>query len=855
VAQLRAAREEANVVAADERREAEEAQQLELRRAAMVAWEKYGDEVPDGVLTAEELSAHEELIEMLHEIRPKTEEELPEHRRALELEPTQADEEALRQEAIETGFDPSDLIEVAETPPPSRAEQLETAARKAKDQYGNSLPEVSLSAEWYNTYERFYGRPLSIVAEEDPIEPEYQADVVPEKNTLLREAEDGVLEEVEYRVEQESHDNDDFAEPTSESESQDAIAALHKQVKQQNAIREQDSSHEDKLEVPEEEDVETQSDRDELVDNLLDEWPGDEHIRTHPLTVAGRYGTKPSTVHLPGSTFVEPVSQLIAHLNTKHLTDVAQRSFGGVGLPYSASTPRISKTMQQKPIGLTATQNRMTDMEADVFMTVVMPQVYASVMGVLVEVRKRLGSAWLKEMLTKEGGPLVLDAGAGGAGVVAWREILKAEWENMHAPSENEEPTEKHPKTTIPPAPAGRATVLTGSDTLRHRASRVLENTTFLPRLPDMVIPNQQTGPQPRKQYDIIIASHMLWPIKETYNRSAMVQTLWSLLNPDGGILIILEKGVPRGFEVVAGARDNLLRKHIASADSTHYETPIDSPINESEKRERFTLKETGCIIAPCTNHLGCPLYKTSGISQGRKDWCYFGQRYIRPPFLQSILGAKARNHDDVEISYVAVQRGRDQRSPEGDSLFGKGFVQGEVATERAFQGYGAKRRDGEEEDVDEEFDKDGEVVEQGGYSTAGASSSEPPSFEEQQAQDEDPEHPPHPLSLPRTILTPLKRKGHVLIDVCTPSGTLERWMVSRNRPGKQAFRDARKAQWGDLWALGAKSRTERRVRLGKSIQEAKLKGKGKGKWKEKGGKGGKGKSPEVRREVVEEDD
>jgi ribosomal protein RSM22 (predicted rRNA methylase) len=83
-------------------------------------------------------------------------------------------------------------------------------------------------------------------------------------------------------------------------------------------------------------------------------------------------------------------------------------------------------------------------------------------------------------------------------------------------------------------------------------------------------------------------------------------------------------------------------------------------------------------------------------------------------------------------------------------------------------------------------------------------------------------EQDPHPLSLPRTILQPIKRKGHVLIDVCTPSGTLERWVVNR-KCGKQAFRDARKAQWGDLWALGTKSRTERRVKLGRSEEEEKL--------------------------------
>jgi hypothetical protein len=74
---------------------------------------------------------------------------------------------------------------------------------------------------------------------------------------------------------------------------------------------------------------------------------------------------------------------------------------------------------------------------------------------------------------------------------------------------------------------------------------------------------------------------------------------------------------------------------------------------------------------------------------------------------------------------------------------------------------------------------------------------------------------PPHPMSLPRNVSRPLKRHGHVLLDLCTPAGKLERWIVPQSH-GRQEYRDARKAKWGDLWALGAKTRTERKVRLGR---------------------------------------
>jgi hypothetical protein len=59
-----------------------------------------------------------------------------------------------------------------------------------------------------------------------------------------------------------------------------------------------------------------------------------------------------------------------------------------------------------------------------------------------------------------------------------------------------------------------------------------------------------------------------------------------------------------------------------------------------------------------------------------------------------------------------------------------------------------------------------------------------------------------------------MKRRGHIILEVCTPSAKIERWTVPRSF-SKQAFRDARKARWGDLWALGAKTRIAKTIRMG----------------------------------------
>lgn len=505
--------------------------------------------------------------------------------------------------------------------------------------------------------------------------------------------------------------------------------------------------------------------------------------REHPLSTEGRFSTSPSSVQLPKDTFVDPIQQLISSTAAVHLKDTAHRLFGGIGLPNSTSTPNLAKTMQQKPIPIDASQGRMTNIEANTFLAVLMPAMYSTVMSSLVESRKRLGTAWAESLVRKaEAGELkILDAGGAGAGVLAVRDMLKAEWERMHADDVDTAPgmamaeaDGKAGGAAMSP-PLGNATVLTGSDALRQRSSALLENTTFIPRLPDYF--HTETAKQTGK-FDLVIAPHTLFPIREDWARTNHVDNLWSLVNAEGGLLVMLEKGIARGFEAIALARDHILKKHIAAPGSSEEKT--ESTDADDIEWEDGSGKETGMIVAPCTNHAECPMYsgKNKGVIKGRKDLCHFPQRYTRPPFLQKVLGAHDKNFEDVSFSYVTLLRGRDLRIPapeRSDNIFSTTptALQGEQATEAAFAGY------------------------------------------------ENSTSAPSPLSLPRQILPPLKRRGHVILDLCTPSGDLERWTVPRSY-SKQAFRDARKSAWGGLWALGAKTRVAREAKVGDKKRERK---------------------------------
>ena len=58
-----------------------------------------------------------------------------------------------------------------------------------------------------------------------------------------------------------------------------------------------------------------------------------------------------------------------------------------------------------------------------------------------------------------------------------------------------------------------------------------------------------------------------------------------------------------------------------------------------------------------------------------------------------------------------------------------------------------------------------------------------------------------------------MKRKGHVIVDVCAPSGVAERRVVSKRKlkgAGQgDAYKMARKVRWGEEWpaSLGERKR------------------------------------------------
>ncbi|KAL7925863.1 mitochondrial small ribosomal subunit Rsm22 domain-containing protein [Trichoderma austrokoningii] len=665
-------------------------------------------------------------------------------------------------------------------------EEIEKVVREAKQRFRDTLPKGYLSEEEYALYERLYGPPLRETAPEDVGIPTH-ADMgggqtlrPTDEGTLLRQSEEGGFEEVTYRIPPRQGDKPETAleyDAAMEKveEPLDYVDAVSRNPREREALQRlmQDFKTAQKQQLEDEiaaakEEAETEQEAYEMEEEEEDSFPESEEIpadaelemglgesrRFHAYTLDGRFHGSPVEISLPQSTFITPIRDLLDRTHLGHVKTAAEEAFGGQGLPTSPFTPEGRKNGQMGGVGLPPDQRHMTEIEADAFLAGYLPPSYASVASVLREVRKRLGSDWIKQRLQKDGsaGLSVLDAGAGGAGLVAWKQVLQAEWDLLR-----EQGVVKGAQ------PPGRKTVIAGSDRLRHRLKSFLHNTTFLPRLPDYEHSGEMQGerldagdkPQTRKSYDLIIASHLFLKEKQDHYRQAVLNNLWTLLNKDGGVLIVIEKAHPRGFEAVAHVRDTLLKQFLLPQNG---EPSVSTEeLNPTYHKER----EPGHIIAPCTNHGTCPMYKEVGKSKGRKDYCYFNQRFTRPAFYTKMLGNSTNNQGDVEFSYVAIQRGR----AKADQL------PGWKSAELAFAGY-----------------------------------------------ENSPDR-PDMQTLPRMVLPPLKRKGHVTLDMCTSEGKIERWTVPKSY-SKLAYHDARKSHWGDLWALGAKTRVSRSVRVGSGVDD-----------------------------------
>lgn len=655
-------------------------------------------------------------------------------------------------------------------PQESRTErEIEKYVRGVKKEYGENLPEGLLTKEEYTIYERYFGTPARLLKEGEEAYVEEKLAMEEDEEINIYNTAGELIEtvsrpkvregEATKEVEADVASTEELNKADAKAYTQIAkdIERAYKHVASYAKKVQEDGGEEDPEYPPEEEDSEVDEEGGEAEDLPDDAIRGEEsYLRIHPLSRMGRFATFPFTIE-PPEALTGATEKFLSDVPNKHLDQAAHRAFTDIQL---SSSPINTEKKKNKSAAFPIHPDDpgMTDMQANVHFATVMPGLHAQALSALTELRRRLGRDWALKEVNR-----ILDVGSGGAGVLAWQGIVDAE-ESANGPI-----SRTNPETLEPENEPIKATVITAAPTLRYRSAQMLDNTTFLPRIPD-VHPTKTTPAQhesnqtqqPRKFYDLIIASNTILPIREDYKRKYHVENLWSLLNPTSGVLLLIEKGNYLGFEAIAGARSHLLKYNISSPGS---EFRPHRPHEDLEQPPK--PKEVGQIIAPCTNHEECPMFIGGPGLPGRKDFCRFQQRYTRPGYMQRIMRATGRNHEDAEYSFVAVRRGKDARFTEGNARIDPTL---------------------------EDFDTTKNPV------------TSPYSEESLRS---------YYHTLPRIILDPLKKQGHIILDLCTSEGKMERWTVPKSY-GKTAFHDARKSGWGDLWALGAKTKVPKHLKIGK---------------------------------------
>lgn len=294
-------------------------------------------------------------------------------------------------------------------------------------------------------------------------------------------------------------------------------------------------------------------------------------------------------------------------------------------------------------------------------------------------------------------------------------------------------------------------------------------------------------------KHDIVMSAFTLSEITAPALRRATLENLWESTND---ILILVDRGTPNGFRVLAEAREQIL-----GLDAYRFKKkPTFDAYGNQLPEEELPTREPGHVLAPCPHDGVCPIF----VSLSRTSpWCHFSQKVQRPDFLRKTKHSK-ENFEDSKYTYVVLRKG-------ARPVFHPPAATPSIPLDPSLI----------PSQLSESTDDTPE-------------SSSDPSAPKRRAKHKKPPPPPPVAydnhedmfsashSWSRIVIPPLKKDGHVVIDTCAANGYLERIVIPRSQ-GKIPYRDARKAMWGDLFPHAPKNKPVRRELVANGRSEGEL--------------------------------
>ncbi|KAG9013377.1 37S ribosomal protein S22 [Tulasnella sp. JGI-2019a] len=526
--------------------------------------------------------------------------------------------------------------------------------------------------------------------------------------------------------------------------------------------------------------------------------------RRSPAAVLG--SDRPGMIML-SEELVDAITGMVSETDKYQLRSDAKRLFlhpspaSVHDLRWSSKTPQHSSKKKEKMMG---------PRDGLAFATVAMPAHYTAIATVFEEAKQRLGRDWEIDS--------IVDFGA-KAGAVLWaaRDTFKSIDHYMGFDN--------------------RSGMVSMAQALITAANVPRTNIKF----ENFWGPVRELSTAPEKT--AAVCAFSLSDLKTDLDRQKMLREMWST---GAEYMIVIDHGTKEGFQYVADAREFLLRK--GRQETKHADEPVDaeaeqhaetsqqgstpSPVASADASKRLGSH----VVAPCPHDGRCPLHdpftdrprRKDDVKQARKkakklekdatqlmgptSFCHFTQRLQRPEFVRLTKHAYKAT-EDVTYSYVVIRRGT---RPEVTDM---AYMEVAGGAERMRRGAVARDEALSVERKERKQEGGSAVVEEDETGALHLPGKAPADDDSGTATQSEAEVAADMASLrlesygwPRVIYPPIKRSGHVILDACTVDGNISRITIPRSQ-GKQAYHDARKSSWGDIFPHPPKNGLEVRRR------------------------------------------
>lgn len=283
--------------------------------------------------------------------------------------------------------------------------------------------------------------------------------------------------------------------------------------------------------------------------------------------------------------------------------------------------------------------------------------------------------------------------------------------------------------------------------------------------------------------YDLIIAEHALVSNENMYTAdvSKNIKRYLKSLSPNGH-LVLIEKGNPFGFEVIAQARENIIKPNKYPLETGgkiprpfYFSSSVSGNNTENSDSDIMNTSHYYTVLGPCSHHGSCPLqlydYKLHHLRGKTMKSCTNQKKILLPKYAMELMRGKinmvpSSTEFKNSVSKRSIASGREFQDDFAIHSYSYLIVERNSAEPTVIANINEARNNAQE--------KHSNVYPIG---SIGKSS----------------------LEYPRIMNIKLNKK-HVDMALCAPSGNIEKWTIGKSKMDKIMYKDLKNASKNDCW-------------------------------------------------------